>query len=74
VTGDVKFGNSYAARIERLHVECWDERVLRETTWELLSPLTANVVGYNDVLDTSVDVICESGRDSVVNIAVPGGS
>ena len=43
----------------------------REAIREIFPPLTSNVIGNDDVLDPSFDVVRNGGCKSVVNIGIP---
>jgi hypothetical protein len=45
--------------------------ILRQSFTKLLSPLTANVIGDDQVLDTCLEITSNSGRESVVDVGIP---
>jgi hypothetical protein len=72
MAGNVELGDCYAERLEGLDIEGRNAGVFREAIGKVFPPLTSNVVGYDDVSDAGVDIVCESRHDGVINVNVSG--
>lgn len=72
MTFKMEFWNSNTKGIEVGGIKWRDGRISREATLEVLSPLTGNIIGNDDVCDPCLDTFCEGGCDSVVDVDMPG--
>ena len=73
VSNDVELWNCGTERIEGLDVERRAGAIFGETKAKIFSPLTADVIGDDDVFDPSVDISLESRREGVIDVDISRG-
>ena len=71
MTDEMKLGNRNTERTEGIDIERLQVGRCRQTTGEIYSPLTTNVVGDDDVFDPSLNVVCEGRHNGIINIGIP---
>ena len=73
VSNDVELWNCGMERIEGLDVERRAGVVFGEMKAKIFSPLTADVIGDDNVFDPSIDISQESQCESVINVDISRG-
>ena len=56
---DMELGDCNTERMERAHVNGRHSVVVRETALQIFPPLTANIVGDDNVGDPGLNIICK---------------
>ena len=71
MASDVELRNRDTERVEGLDIKRRHGSAVGETVIKIFRPLTTDVVGHNDILDPSINLVCKSRCNSVINVYVP---